>query len=62
MLQYVLPISDTARELGYDILMVTEPDGGAALKRIASSGMVNGRAAASIRQSGRYAQRPADRP
>ena len=42
MLQYVLPISDTARELGYDILMVTEADGRAALKRITSSGMVDG--------------------
>ncbi|HAM25935.1 MAG TPA: LacI family transcriptional regulator, partial [Microbacteriaceae bacterium] len=27
MLQYVLPVSDTARELGYDILMVTDVDG-----------------------------------
>jgi DNA-binding LacI/PurR family transcriptional regulator len=42
MLQYVLPISDTARELGYDILMVTEADGRSALKRITSSGMVDG--------------------
>lgn len=42
MLQYVLPISDTARELGYDILMVTESDGRAALDRITSSGMVDG--------------------
>ncbi len=42
MLQYVLPISDTAREYGYDILMVTESDGPAALRRITSSGMVDG--------------------
>jgi DNA-binding LacI/PurR family transcriptional regulator len=42
MLQYVLPISDTARELGYDILMVTEVDGPAALRRVTSSGMVDG--------------------
>ncbi|KQV06674.1 LacI family DNA-binding transcriptional regulator [Leifsonia sp. Root112D2] len=42
MLQYVLPISDTARELGYDILMVTEADGPAALTRITGSGMVDG--------------------
>lgn len=42
MLQYVLPISDTARELGYDILMVTEADGSAALRRILRSGMVDG--------------------
>ena len=26
MLQYMLPVSDTARELGYDILLVTETD------------------------------------
>jgi DNA-binding LacI/PurR family transcriptional regulator len=42
MLQYVLPISDAAREAGYDILMVTESDGAHAVQRIASSGMVDG--------------------
>jgi DNA-binding LacI/PurR family transcriptional regulator len=42
MLQYVLPISDRARELGYDILMVTDADGAAAVRRITSSGKVDG--------------------
>ena len=42
MLEYILPITTRARELGYDILMVTEPDGAAALTRVASSGMVDG--------------------
>ena len=42
MLQYVLPISDAAREAGYDILMVTEADGPHAVHRISSSGMVDG--------------------
>jgi len=42
MLQYVLPISDAAREAGYDILMVTEEDGPRALKRITDSDMVDG--------------------
>ncbi len=42
MLQYVLPISDAAREAGYDILMVTEADGSHAVHRISSSGMVDG--------------------
>ena len=42
MLQYVLPISDAAREAGYDILMVTEADGPHAVYRISSSGMVDG--------------------
>ncbi|MFT4258293.1 LacI family DNA-binding transcriptional regulator [Microbacterium sp.] len=42
MLQYVLPISDAAREAGYDILMVTEDDGPRALRRITDSGMVDG--------------------
>lgn len=42
MLQYVLPISDAAREAGYDILMVTETDGPNALERISSSNMVDG--------------------
>ncbi|TXK19301.1 LacI family DNA-binding transcriptional regulator [Homoserinibacter sp. GY 40078] len=42
MMQYVLPISDAAREAGYDILMVTEDDGPHALKRITDSDMVDG--------------------
>jgi DNA-binding LacI/PurR family transcriptional regulator len=42
MLQYVLPVSDTARELGYDILMVTDVDGPSAVRRITSSEMVDG--------------------
>ncbi|WP_439692359.1 LacI family DNA-binding transcriptional regulator [Curtobacterium sp. SP.BCo] len=42
MLEYVLPISDTARQHGYDVLMVTEADGAAALRRITSTGMVDG--------------------
>jgi DNA-binding LacI/PurR family transcriptional regulator len=42
MLQYVLPVSDRARELGYDILMVTDADGAAAVRRITSSGKVDG--------------------
>lgn len=42
MLQYVLPISDAAREWGYDILMVTEADGPRALRRITDSEMVDG--------------------
>jgi DNA-binding LacI/PurR family transcriptional regulator len=42
MLQYVLPISDAARDAGYDILMVTEQDGPRALKRITDSRMVDG--------------------
>lgn len=42
MMQYVLPISDAAREAGYDILMLTEQDGAKALQRIAASNMVDG--------------------
>ncbi len=42
MMQYVLPISDAAREAGYDILMVTEEDGPRALQRITDSDMVDG--------------------
>ena len=42
MMQYVLPISDAAREAGYDILMLTEHDGPKALSRVASSNMVDG--------------------
>ncbi|WP_066581680.1 LacI family DNA-binding transcriptional regulator [Cellulomonas timonensis] len=42
MLQYMLGVSNVARELGYDILMVTEPDGSQALKRITDSRMVDG--------------------
>lgn len=42
MLQYVLPITDAARALGYDILMMTETDGSAALTRVSRSAMVDG--------------------
>lgn len=42
MMQYFLGVSNTARELGYDILLVSEPDGPRALKRVLSSRMVDG--------------------
>ena len=42
MLQYLLPITESARALGYDILMMTEGDGAAALTRVAQSDMVDG--------------------
>jgi DNA-binding LacI/PurR family transcriptional regulator len=42
MLQYVRAVSDTARELGYDILMVTDRNGPNAVRRITSSEMVDG--------------------
>jgi DNA-binding LacI/PurR family transcriptional regulator len=42
MLQYMLGVSDTARELGYDILLVTEADGARALRRVTDSQMVDG--------------------
>lgn len=42
MLQYILGVSDTARELGYDTLLVTEANGARALRRISGSRMVDG--------------------
>ncbi|WP_159621024.1 LacI family DNA-binding transcriptional regulator [Ruania rhizosphaerae] len=42
MLQYMLGVSNTARELGYDILLGTEADGRSALRRMTSSRMVDG--------------------
>jgi DNA-binding LacI/PurR family transcriptional regulator len=42
MLQYILGVSDTAREHGYDTLLVTEADGPRALRRISASRMVDG--------------------
>jgi DNA-binding LacI/PurR family transcriptional regulator len=42
MLQYVLPITEAARTMGYDILMMTESDGAAALQRVSRSAMVDG--------------------
>lgn len=42
MLQYLLAIDSTARLHGYDILMVTDPTGGPALRRVTSSTMVDG--------------------
>ncbi|WP_147916131.1 LacI family DNA-binding transcriptional regulator [Ruania zhangjianzhongii] len=42
MLQYMLGVSNTARELGYDILLATEEDGRNALRRMTDSRMVDG--------------------
>ncbi len=42
MMQYIRGVSDTARELGYDILLVTEADGVHALRRVTSSHKVDG--------------------
>lgn len=42
MLQYMLGVSDSARELGYDIMLVTDSDGARALGRITNSRMVDG--------------------
>ena len=42
MLQYILGVTNRARELGYDTLLVSEDDGVAALQRISSSRMVDG--------------------
>lgn len=42
MLQYMMGVSDSARELGYDVLLVTEEDGARALRRITDSRMVDG--------------------
>ncbi|MGO4595050.1 LacI family DNA-binding transcriptional regulator [Leifsonia sp. 2TAF2] len=42
MLQYVLPVSTTAREHGYDLLMVTDTDLVSAVRRTTSSAMVDG--------------------
>ncbi|WP_336921918.1 LacI family DNA-binding transcriptional regulator [Aquipuribacter sp. SD81] len=42
MMQYFLGVSNTARALGYDVLLISEPDGPAALERVLSSRMVDG--------------------
>jgi DNA-binding LacI/PurR family transcriptional regulator len=42
MLQYLQGVTDTARDLGYDILLSTDGDGRSALKRITDSRMVDG--------------------
>ena len=42
MLQYILGVTNRARELGYDTLLVSEDDGVAALQRISASRMVDG--------------------
>lgn len=42
MLQYILGVTNRARESGYDTLLVTEDNGAAALKRISDSRMVDG--------------------
>ena len=42
MMQYLLGVANTARELGYDILLAAEEDGRHALERITRSRMVDG--------------------
>ena len=42
MLQYIQGVTDTARDLGYDILLTSDADGQGALKRITDSRMVDG--------------------
>ncbi|MGD8193037.1 LacI family DNA-binding transcriptional regulator [Herbiconiux sp. P18] len=42
MLQYIYSVSEAARDAGYDILMVTDSDGPAAVRRVTSSNMVDG--------------------
>lgn len=42
MVEYVLPITARARELGYDVLLATEADGAAAVRRLTRSGQVDG--------------------
>ncbi|WP_278235691.1 LacI family DNA-binding transcriptional regulator [Isoptericola sp. AK164] len=42
MMQYIRGVTDTARELGYDTLLVSEADGPNALRRITDSRMVDG--------------------
>lgn len=42
MLQYILAVTTAARELGYDILMVTDEHGPESVLRVTSSNMVDG--------------------
>ncbi len=42
MLQYIQGVSNRARELGYDTLLVSEEDGAAALRRLSTTRMVDG--------------------
>jgi DNA-binding LacI/PurR family transcriptional regulator len=42
MLQYIQGVANTARDLGYDILLSSDTDGTAALKRLTDSRMVDG--------------------
>jgi DNA-binding LacI/PurR family transcriptional regulator len=42
MLQYIQGVTDTARDLGYDILLSSDTDGRGAVKRITDSRMVDG--------------------
>ncbi|WP_369371840.1 LacI family DNA-binding transcriptional regulator [Promicromonospora sp. Populi] len=41
-MQYVLAITETARSLGYDVLLVTEDEGSAGITRISESNLVDG--------------------
>ena len=62
MLQYILGVTNRARELGYDTLLVSEDDGAAALQRISSSRMVDGFVLAQRRRERRQTSCTAQRP
>ncbi|WNM26583.1 LacI family DNA-binding transcriptional regulator [Demequina capsici] len=42
MLEYIKGVTDTARELGYDTLLVSDEDGPGAIRRLSGSQMVDG--------------------
>jgi DNA-binding LacI/PurR family transcriptional regulator len=41
-MEYILIVSETARDLGYDVLMVTDVEGQAGIKRVTESNRVDG--------------------
>ncbi len=41
-MQYVLVVTQTARSLGYDVLLVTQEEGADGIARVAESNLVDG--------------------
>ncbi|GAA3880106.1 LacI family DNA-binding transcriptional regulator [Streptomyces sedi] len=49
--RFAIDIGDTARDLGYDLLLMTDPDGVRGLTRVARSGLADGAVLMAVRES-----------
>jgi DNA-binding LacI/PurR family transcriptional regulator len=51
IMQYIMIVSETARSLGYDVLLITEADGSAGITRVTRSNLVDGLIVMEVRRN-----------